>query len=183
MNSLKASKGSSIAIFGTGAVGLAAVMAAHIVGTNPIIGVDLKPKRLKLALELGATHVIDNRRNEVVSHINDITGSGVDYVVETTGDWKMRRLAIDVLNPHGTVALLTGASGTQSLTKGRKTLGIIQGDAVPQRFIPKLIALYRAVQFPFDCLVKFYNFNEINKAIADAKRGHTIKPVLRISEV
>jgi len=183
MNSLNVSKGASIAIFGTGAVGLAAVMAARIVGANPVIGADMKPKRLELALELGATHVIDNRHDNVASRITDITGSGVDYVVETTGDWKMYRLAIDVLNPHGTVALLTGAGGTDALPEGRRTVGIIQGDAIPQRFIPKLIALYRAGRFPFDCLVKFYNFSEINKAIADAKRGDTIKPVLRISEV
>lgn len=61
MNSLKASKGSSIAIFGTGAVALAAVMVAHIVGTDPIICVDMKPKPLEDALELVATHVINNR--------------------------------------------------------------------------------------------------------------------------
>ena len=183
MNSLKVSKGASIAIFGTGSVGLAAVMAARIVGASPIIGVDIKPKRLELARELGATHVIDNRHDDVASRIMDITGSGVDYVVEITGNRKMHRLAIDVLNPHGTVALLTGASGTDSLPEGRKTLGIIQGDAIPQRFIPKLIALYRAGQFPFDRLVKFYDFSEINEAIADAKRGDTIKPVLRVSEV
>ena len=77
---------------------------------------------------------------------------------------------------------LTGESGPDSLSEGRKTLSIIQGDAVPQRFIPKLIALYQAGQFPFDRLVKFYDFSEINQAIADAKRGDTIKPVLRISE-
>ncbi len=68
------------------------------------------------------------------------------------------------------------------LSEGRKTLGIIQGDAVPGRFIPKLIALHLAGQFPFDRLVKFYNFSEINRAIADAKHGDTIKPVMRISE-
>jgi aryl-alcohol dehydrogenase len=183
MNSLKVSKGASIAIFGTGAVGLAAVMAARIVGANPIIGVDIKPNRLELALELGATHVIDNRHEDVASRISCITCSGVDYVVETTGAWKMHRLAIDVLNPHGAVALLTGETGTDALQEGRKTLGIIQGDAIPQRFIPNLIELYRAGQFPFDRLVKFYRFSEIDKAIADAKRGDTIKPVLRISEV
>ena len=183
MNSLKASKGSSIAIFGTGAVGLAAVMAARIVGPSPIIGVDMKPKRLEVALELGATHVINNRQDDVASHVTDITGSGVAYVVETTGSWKMHRLAIEVLNSHGTLAPLTGATGTTSLKEGQKTLSIIQGDAVPQRFIPQLIELYRAGQFPFDRLVKFYGFSEINKAIADAKRGDAIKPVLRISEV
>jgi aryl-alcohol dehydrogenase len=182
LNSLKVSEGSSIAIFGTGAVGMAAVMAARLAGAGPIIGVDIKPKRLKLALQLGATHVIDNRRQDVAAGIADITGSGVDYVVETTGSPKMHQLGVDVLNPHGAVALLTGETGTDSLPEGKKTLGIIEGDAVPQYFIPRLIELYQAGQFPFECLEKFYDFSDINQAIADAKRGDTIKPVLRISK-
>jgi aryl-alcohol dehydrogenase len=94
----------------------------------------------------------------------------------------MHQLAIEVLNPHGVVALLTGETDTDALPEGRKTLGIIEGDAVPQHFIPKLIKLYQAGQFPFDRLIKFYDFNDINQAIADAKRGGTIKPVLRISK-
>ena len=61
MNSLAVPAGASIAVFGTGSVGLAAVMAARIVGADPIIGVDMLPKRLKLARELGATHAIDSR--------------------------------------------------------------------------------------------------------------------------
>lgn len=182
MNSLKVSRRESIAVFGTGAVGLAAVMASRLVGADPIIGVDIKPGRLKLGLKLGATHAIDNRRQNVASRITDITGRGVDYVVETTGNPEMHQLAIDVLNPHGVVALLTGERGTDSLPEGRRTLGIIQGDAVPQVFIPKLIKLYRAGQFPLDRLIKFYKFRDINRAIADAKRGDTIKPVLRISK-
>jgi len=182
LNSLAVPKGASIAIFGTGAVGLAAVMAARIAGANPIIGVDIKPRRLELALELGATHVIDNRRDKADARITDITGSGVDYVVETTGDSKMYRLSMDMLNPHGTTAFLTGISGPDSLPERRTTLSIIQGDAVPQLFIPKLIALHQAGQFPYDRFLKFYDFSEINKAIADSRRGDTIKPVLRISE-
>jgi aryl-alcohol dehydrogenase len=181
MNSLKVAKGASIAVFGTGAVGLAATMAARIVGAGPIIGVDIVSMRLKLALKLGATHVIDNSLNGLVSRIAAITGNGVDYVVETTGNQEMHDLAVDVLNPHGTVALLTGESGA-TFPEGRRTIGIIQGDAVPQLFIPKLIALYEAGKFPFDRLVRFYDFSKINKAIADAKSGATIKPVLRISK-
>lgn len=182
MNSLQVPKGASVAVFGTGAVGLAAVMAARLVGAAPIIGVDINPARLKLALELGATHVIDNRHEDVASHIAEITGSGVDYVLEITGAPNMYHLAIDVLNPQGTVALIATPNGSTPLSKGRKTLSIIQGDAVPQHFIPKLIALYQAGQFPFDRLIKFYDFSEINRAIADARRGDTIKPVLRISK-
>jgi len=182
INSLKVSAGQSVAVFGTGAVGTAAVMAARLVGAKPIIGVDIIPWRLKLALELGAGHAIDNCREDVPATIAEITGRGVDYVVETTGKSEMHRLAIELLNPNGTVALLTGESG-RNLPGGRKTLGIIEGDAVPQEFIPKLIRLYRKGQFPFERLVKFYDFSEINRAIADAKRGATIKPVLRIGRV
>jgi aryl-alcohol dehydrogenase len=79
------------------------------------------------------------------------------------GKPKMSCLAIDVLFIHGTVALLTSTSRAGSL-KQTKTLDIIQGDAIPQRFIPKLISLHWARQFPFDRLVKFYNFREINYA-------------------
>jgi aryl-alcohol dehydrogenase len=182
INSLKVSKGRSIAVFGTGAVGLAAVMASRIVGADPIICADIKPKRLKLALKLGATHTIDNRHEDIAGRITDITGKGVDYVVETTGNPRMHQLASDVLNPRGVAALLAGEKGTDSLPEGRRTVGIIQGDAVPQVFIPRLIRLYRAGQFPFDRLVKFYEFRDINRAIADARRGDTIKPVLRISK-
>ncbi len=158
-------------------------MAARLVGANPIIGVDLNPLRLKLALELGATQVIDNRQEDVVSRLATITGSGVDYVLEITGSPGMYQLALEVLNPHGTVALIANPGSSGSLPGGRQILGIIQGDALPQAFIPKMIALYQAGQFPFDRLVKFYDFRQINRAVTDAKRGDTIKPVLRLTPV
>ena len=183
MNSLAVPRGASIAVFGTGAVGLAAVMAARIVGAHPIIGIDVIPKRLKLALQLGATHAINSRCEDVASRIEKITGGGVDYTVESTGNDQMYQLSMDLLNPKGTVALLTGVTGPARLPGGRKAISIVEGDAVPQQFIPKLIALYRRGLFPFDRLVKFYDLEKINRAIADANRGSTIKPVLRISEV
>ena len=182
MNSLKVPAGSSIAIFGTGSVGLAAVMAARIMGADPIIAVDIKPKRLELASELGATHTILNDRADIPSRIADIARGGVDYVLEITGSPRMYQLAVEVLNPHGIVALFTGASVTGSLPEGRKAISIIEGDAVPQRFIPRLIELYLDGQFPFDRFVKFYDFAAINQAMADSRKGRAVKPVLRIGE-
>jgi aryl-alcohol dehydrogenase len=179
MNSLAVKAGSSLAVFGAGTVGLAAVMAARIVGARTIIAVDIKPLHLKLALQLGATHTIDNRRGDLAQSLSDITGGGVDYVVETTGDAQLHSLAVDLLNPCGKLALLTGGSGTD-LPGGRQVLSVIQGDAVPQRFIPKLIRLYEQGRFPFDRLIRYYPFRQIKRAIADSKRGATIKPVLRI---
>jgi aryl-alcohol dehydrogenase len=183
LNSLAVYEGTSIAILGTGAVGLAAVMAARLNGAHPIIGVDLNPKRLELAMELGATHVIDSRQEDVVSRIAGITGGGVDYVLEITGASKMYETAIQVLNPRGTVALIARPGRGRSLPEGRKVIGIVEGDVVPQLFIPKMIALYQAGHFPFDRLIKFYDFHEINRAIAEARSGETIKPVLRISAI
>jgi len=182
MNSLAVPAGAGIAVFGTGAVGLAAVMAARINGAHPIIGVDIIAARLKLALELGATHVINACRQGVTDGIRAVTGGGVDYVVETTGDARLHRLATVLLNPGGTAAYVAGANGRQALTEGRKTLCVVQGDAVPQVFIPRLIDLYRRGLFPFDRLVRFYGFDRINRAIDDARCGRTIKPVLLFEE-
>ncbi len=182
MNSLKVPAGAGIAVFGTGAVGLAAVMAARVAGASPIIGIDIVPGRLALARELGATHTIDSRKEDVAARVKAIAG-GVDYTVETTDDDGMYRLSLELLNPKGTAALVTGASGPSRMPGGRKALGIVEGDAVPQQFLPKLIALWRKGLFPFERLVKFYGFEDVNRAIADAKRGATIKPVLRISRV
>jgi aryl-alcohol dehydrogenase len=181
LNSLNVSPGASIAIFGTGAVGLAAVMAARIVGAAPIIGVDLNPARLQLARQLGATHIIDSGKEDVASRLTAITGRGVDYVLEITGAPDMYQVAVEALNPQGIVALIAKPGRSTSFSQGRKALGIIEGDAVPQNFIPKLIDLYRAGQFPIDRLIKFYDFSDISRAINDARRGTTIKPVLRLS--
>ena len=116
MNSLQVPQGASVAVFGTGAVGLAAVMAARLKGANPVIGVDLNPKRLELALELGATHAINSRQEDVVSRLTEITGGGVDYVLEITGDPAMHQAAIQVLNP-GARWRLIARPGAQALCR------------------------------------------------------------------
>jgi aryl-alcohol dehydrogenase len=101
----------------------------------------------------------------------------------------MLGMAVDALAPTGSVALIgAAAKGTQasidmaSLLNGRVVRGVIRGDAVPQLFIPKLIDLYRAGKFPFDRLVRYYDFEEIERAFEDSKQGRTIKPVLRVAK-
>jgi aryl-alcohol dehydrogenase len=157
-------------------------MAASIVKAKTIIAVDRNDRRLKLACELGATHSINNRRNDLAGSIKAMTGGGVDYIVESTADLKMEQFAAELLNPGGKAALLSGATAPGRLPGNRQVSSVIQGDAVPQKFIPKLIRLYQDGRFPFDRLVKFYDFAKINRAIADSKRGTTVKPVLLISD-
>ncbi len=181
MNLFNVPKGASVAIIGTGAVGLAAVMAARIVGAGPIIGVDIHPARLELARELGATHIINSRQGDVASVIGSIAGGGVDFVFNTSGNSTMERIAIEVLRPRGSMANTNGSSAQEKLPGEKKRLRVTMGSAVPQTFIPRLIDYYRAGMFPFDRLEKFYNFSQINQAIADSVSGATIKPVLRIN--
>ena len=69
------------------------------------------------------------------------------------------------------------------MVPGKRVMGIVEGDVVPQVFIPQLIDLHLQGRFPFDKLVKFYEFDQINEAIAESEAGRTIKPILRISSV
>jgi len=181
MNMLRVRKGESIAMFGAGAVGLAAVMAARVVGADPIIAVDITDSRLRLALELGATHVIDSRTADVAAGINGIAAGGVDYVLEMTGNPGLMRLAVEVIKKGGTAAYFTGSGVPDFVPKGKKAVAVVEGDSVPQLFIPKLIRLYRAGRFPFDRLLTFYDFKDINRAMKDSRNGKSIKPVLCMS--
>jgi aryl-alcohol dehydrogenase len=183
INSLQVPAGASVAVFGTGSVGLAAVMAARLAGADPIIGIDRLPRRLQLALELGATHVIDTQLEDIAARVKAIAPGGLDYALEITGSPAIYQLALDLIHPGGTAALIAAPGGSDSHFKGRRLKDIIQGDAVPQTFIPQMIAWHQAGQFPFHRLITYFDFQNINQAIADATQGDTIKPVLRISPV
>jgi aryl-alcohol dehydrogenase len=189
LNSLDPDAGTSIAVFGTGAVGLSAVMGAVARGCTTIIAVDLIEERLKLATDLGATHLISpNEEDSVAETIQELTNGGADYSVETTGVPRVIRQAVDSIRVPGECGLVGGASvgekanlDTNKLLSGRTVRGISQGDSIPNVFIPRLIDLYRQDRFPFDELITFYRLRDINRAIEDLEQGHVIKPVLRVA--
>lgn len=185
LNSFAVPMGASIAVFGVGAVGFGALMAAHLSGAGTLIAVDVNPQRLALAEELGATHTLDPRHVDVAKEIRHITGGGIAYVLDTTGRADMLDHAVNALAPLGQVGLLAGLSlgmvPASKLGLGMSVRGIVQGDAIPQLFIPKLVQLYQSGRFPIDRLVRFYPFDDIAAAFAAAARGAVIKPILRIA--
>lgn len=189
LNALKVRPGSSFVAFGAGAVGLAAVMAAKITGATKIIAVDVKAERLGLALELGATHIVDASEGDPVSKIMEITGKGADFSLECSGIPAVLRQAIDCLGFFGTCGIVGAtALGTEVsidinsvMIPAKRIMGIVQGDVVSKTFIPTLIEFYRQGRFPIDRLIKHYDFDDIEQAIHDSETGKTIKPVLRIS--
>lgn len=188
MNALKVAAGSSFAVFGAGSVGLSAVMAARVVGATSIAVVDVNDARLELARSLGATHTFNPQRDDVTAGLRATTGYGLHYALDTTGIAKVIRQAVDSLAPRGTCGIL-GASAPGSeivldevafMSYGRRLMGIVEGESTPATFIPLLIELHRQGRFPFDRLIRFYPFEEINQAIADSLDGSTVKAVVRM---
>jgi aryl-alcohol dehydrogenase len=188
MNSLQVKPGSSFACFGAGAVGMSALLAAQACSAGTTIAVDVVEPRLKLAAELGVTHVINGRSTDALQAIQDLTNGGVDYALDSTGAPAVIAQAIASLAPRGTVGLVAGAGGAKaefdivSLFSGGRTIkGIIEGDSVARIFIPRLVRLHMQGKFRFDKLVKFYDFEDINQAAKDSEDGVTVKPVIRIA--
>jgi aryl-alcohol dehydrogenase len=188
LNVLRPSAGSSIAVFGAGAVGLAAVMAARISGCTTVIAVDLRQNRLDLAREVGATHVVDATSRDPVEAIRALTGAGVDFSLEATGVPQALRAGVDSLAPTGVCGVVGApAFGTEVsldvttvMTGGRVVRGIVEGEAVPTQFLPRLVDFWRRGQFPVDRMMTYYDFDQIDQAAHDAETGTVIKPVLRI---
>ena len=187
MNALKPKAGSSIAVFGAGSVGLAAIMAARVVGCTTIVAIDLNEDRLALARELGATHVVHGREQDAVAAIQALTGGeGVQYSLEATGLPRVARQAVDALRLTGVCGVI-GVSplGTEfsldmnGILFGRTVRGIIEGDSVPDIFIPQLVELWRQGRFPFDKLIEFFPMSEIEAAVHASESGKVLKAVLR----
>lgn len=187
MNSLKVQAGDSLAVFGAGAVGLSAVMAARLVGASHIIAVDRNVSRLTLAKELGATHVVDANHENPVEMIKQITSMGVSHAIDTTALMSVIGQAFAALAPRGVVGVI-GSSKPEDilpvpvvdlLTYGKRIQGIVEGDSEPAVFLPKLFDLYAQGRFPVDKIMKFYKFDEINQAVHDSEAGKCVKAVLK----
>ena len=185
LNALRPGPESVLAVFGAGAVGCAAIMAAAILGVGRIVAVDLVPERLELARELGATHVVEAASVDPVAALRDLGEGGVGFAVEATGSTAALTTAIQSLAPRGTCAILStyprGATiplDANFMIDGRRILGISEGDSDPKRFLPQLVELFDKGQLPVDKLIRHYPFEDIEHAAEDAHSGVTIKPVL-----
>ncbi|GAA4663501.1 NAD(P)-dependent alcohol dehydrogenase [Frondihabitans cladoniiphilus] len=185
LNSLNISTGTSIVVSGTGAVGLSAIMAAKAAGATTIIAVDVIQERLDFALKLGATHAIDGKSDDVVEQIQKITdGLGAAYGVDTTGVPAVVTNLINATRFGAQIALVGVPKATATLPlglvsgAGKTLIGAVEGDSVPQNFIPRLLSMYQAGTFPFDQLITTYPFDQIEKAIADTASGAAVKAVL-----
>ncbi|MBZ4488368.1 NAD(P)-dependent alcohol dehydrogenase [Microbacterium sp. cx-55] len=176
----------TVAVYGTGAVGLSAVMAAADRHPAAIVAIDLVDERLALARRLGATHTINPGTENVAERLAEITGGhGIDLSFDTTANPRVARGALDAAAIRGTV-LVCGAPppGTeilvdiQGILTGKVLRGVTMGDTVPQELIPRLAALHAEGRLPLEELEKTYALDDIDQAVADMHHGVTVKPVI-----
>lgn len=187
LRDLKVKPGQTVGIFGVGALGLSAVMAARIAGAGRIIGIDRHAHRLALARELGATDTILAGNESLTEQVKALVPIGLDAILDTTGVLPVMRQAIDALAPRGACAFVTGpwdgselGISVRHLLAGRRIQGVSEGNSNPAVFIPQLVDFFLQGRFPIDRLVKFYEFDQLAQAFHDSEEGLTVKPILRI---
>jgi len=185
-NVLRVTPGSTVAVFGAGAVGLSAVMAAAAAGAARIIVSDVVSSRLDLAARLGATDMVDATEGTAVEQIRELTGGqGVDFSVESTGIPEVMSQAVAALASLGSAAILGVApdgadlrTNAFALLEGRTVTGSIVGHQAPAVLVPRILDLHDEGRFPLEAMISTYPLDDINKAVDDARSGVTVKAVL-----
>ncbi|KAI3395545.1 hypothetical protein diail_1207 [Diaporthe ilicicola] len=188
LNVCKPSPGAAFAIFGAGAVGLAAALAARLCSPSRVIVIDISQNKLDLIPSGLATDTICSlglERGSVAARIKRLTCShGVDYALDCAGNGELIAEGCEALKKRGMVVSIGGGNNqapldiTQMLVRGLTYKGTHQGDSVSRTFIPHLIKLWRSGQFPFDSLISQYKLEELPQVLADLKADRIIKPVL-----
>lgn len=187
MNTLGCTAGSSLLVTGGGSVGLSAVLAAVVRGCSTIIVSEPHEGRRRLALELGATHVIDPLDGDLTAAVRTILPQGVTYAFDTTALAPVLAAVVACLGMRGSLALagvparpdlMISIPVLQMVGMGQSIKGLVEGDSEPAELIPHLVDLYRGGQFPFDKLIKTYPLSQINEAIEDHHAGRCVKAVL-----
>ncbi|HEX3712037.1 MAG TPA: NAD(P)-dependent alcohol dehydrogenase [Trebonia sp.] len=187
LNALRPFAGSSVVVYGAGAVGLSAVMAARLTAAMHIIAVDKLASRLALAAELGATETIDVSApgTDPVAAVQEICGGPADFSLDCAGSVNVLRQAADSVGMRGTVALIGGAPAGASFSLdhmstlwGKKVVGILGGEGRSESLISTLITLNAQGRFPYDRLIKRFPLDQVNEALEASHHGDVIKPVL-----
>jgi S-(hydroxymethyl)glutathione dehydrogenase/alcohol dehydrogenase len=172
--------GQSIAVFGAGGIGLNIVQAAAMTSAWPIIAVDLFDNRLALAESLGATHLINSRKQDAEAEIRKIVGTqGVDVAIDNTGNVKVIETAYRLTGARGRTVLVgvppkesAASIYTLPLHFEKTITGSHGGEALPEHDIPNYVRLCRAGKLKLCPLVgKRYPLTDINQAIDDMRTG------------
>lgn len=181
------SPGQSLAVFGVGGVGIAALLGAVLKGCYPIIAIDRVPAKLELARQLGATHSLLG--DEVESQLAGLVPGGLDFAIEASGSPALMELALKSVRQQGGVAVVVGNAphgqmlqiDPKQLNQGKQLRGTWGGDAEPDVDIPRYARLLSGGRLPGSQLVsRTYALEEVNDALHELEAGTVLRPLLRM---
>ena len=188
MNTGQVSRGDSVAVFGCGGVGDAAIEGSRLAGAHTIIAVDIDPTKLEWAKKFGATHVIDSSKVDPVDAIREITdGNGVDLAIEAIGLPITYEQAFYSRDLAGTVVLVGVPNPEMKIElpmieifgRGGTLKSSWYGDCLPSRDFPMLIDLYLQGRLELDLFVsETIGLDEVEEAFHKMERGEVLRSVV-----
>ncbi len=187
VNTAKVAAGESVAIFGLGGVGLAALLGAVASGAHPIVAVDVLPSKLELAKSLGATHTLLASEADCGAKLRELTGGGAHYAIETVGSEQVLQQAYAATRRGGTTVTvglphpqkMFSVPAVSLVAEERTVKGSYMGSAVPSRDLPRFIALYQAGRLPVDRLLTHtLKLDEVNLAFDRLAKGEAVRQVI-----
>jgi S-(hydroxymethyl)glutathione dehydrogenase/alcohol dehydrogenase len=185
-NACKVTPGETVAVIGCGGVGLATINAAKIAGAGRIIAADPMPEKRALAMQLGATDVIDPMDADAAKQIQELTKGGVDHAIEAVGRPASGELAVKSLKRGGTATILgmmplqhsVGLSA-MDLLSGKKLQGAIMGGNRFPVDIPRLVDFYMRGMLDLDTIIsETIPLERINEGFDQMKRGDSARSVI-----
>ena len=187
LNTARPLPGQSIAVFGAGGIGLCAVAGAALAGCMPVIAIDIRPEKLALAAQLGATHTIDASQDSPVEEIRRICPGGSDYSIEATGSPEVMLQSLSSVRGQGGVAVVVGNArhgqridlDPWQLNQGKQLRGTWGGDSIPDRDYPRYCRLLASGKLNLaPMLSRSYRLSEVNDAIDELEGGLAGRPVI-----
>lgn len=189
LNAIPENECCTVAFIGLGGIGLSALLSTKIRHFDKIIAIDTNPEKLALALELGATHVLNPSTDNVIESVKKISG-GVDYCFESAGSAKTIELGFDVIRRGGKCIFASHPAAHERISLdpfelicGKKIEGTWGGASIPDQDMKKFDDYFKQGLLPLEKLIsKEYTLKNINEAIIDLKNRKIARALLRCSE-
>ena len=190
VNTAKVTPGSTCLVIGCGGVGTSAIQGCRIAGASRIIAVDHNDKKLGMKAKFGATHTINNEKENVLEAIKNLTGGqGVDFAFEAIATQDTQRLVVDAIRKRG-IAVFIGlhdasintinANSMDLITYSKTIRGSLYGDCNMLTDIPRILQLYKSRQLLLDEMItKYYKLEDINQALDDLVEEKNIRGMVK----
>jgi S-(hydroxymethyl)mycothiol dehydrogenase len=188
MNTGGVGRGDSVAVFGCGGVGDAAIAGSRLAGAAKVIAVDIDDRKLAWAKDFGATHTVNSKSTDAVEYIKSVTdGNGADVCIEAVGNPSVYQQAFEARDLAGTVVLVGVPNPTAKLElpfievfgRGGALKSSWYGDCLPSRDFPMLIDLYLQGRLDLDRFVsETITINDVEAAFHKMEQGDVLRSVV-----